>query len=68
MDFLFLYYRYNTHLLPLYCLYNPVIIFVFFFFDSGKRKPDPEFYLEVVEHLGVEPCDCVFIDDRFVSF
>ncbi|KAJ0256742.1 Flavin mononucleotide hydrolase 1 [Hirschfeldia incana] len=31
---------------------------------TGKRKPDPEFYLEVVEHLGVEPCDCVFIDDR----
>lgn len=38
-------------------------------FNSGKRKPDPEFYLEVVQHLGVEPCDCVFIDDRFlVSF
>jgi len=31
---------------------------------SGKRKPDPEFYLEVVGHLGVEPCDCIFIDDR----
>lgn len=31
MDFLFLYYRYNTHLLPLYCLYDPVIIFVFVF-------------------------------------
>ncbi|XP_018442361.1 flavin mononucleotide hydrolase 1, chloroplatic [Raphanus sativus] len=31
---------------------------------TGKRKPDPEFYLEVVQHLGVEPCDCVFIDDR----
>ncbi|CAN7128896.1 unnamed protein product [Brassica rapa subsp. narinosa] len=32
--------------------------------NTGKRKPDPEFYLEVVEHLGVEPCECVFIDDR----
>nr|AAM63745.1 unknown [Arabidopsis thaliana] len=31
---------------------------------AGKRKPDPEFYLEVVGHLGVEPCDCIFIDDR----
>uniref|UniRef100_A0A1J3DC59 Bifunctional epoxide hydrolase 2 n=3 Tax=Noccaea caerulescens TaxID=107243 RepID=A0A1J3DC59_NOCCA len=32
--------------------------------NLGKRKPDPEFYLTVVEHLGVEPCDCIFIDDR----
>ncbi|XP_023644168.1 flavin mononucleotide hydrolase 1, chloroplatic isoform X3 [Capsella rubella] len=32
--------------------------------NAGKRKPDPEFYLEVVGHLGVEPCDCIFIDDR----
>ncbi|KAG7590902.1 HAD-like superfamily [Arabidopsis suecica] len=31
---------------------------------SGKRKPDPDFYREVVGHLGVEPCDCIFIDDR----
>lgn len=30
----------------------------------GKRKPDPEFYLEVVRHLQVEPADCIFIDDR----
>ncbi|XP_010539484.1 PREDICTED: uncharacterized protein LOC104813550 [Tarenaya hassleriana] len=30
----------------------------------GKRKPDPDFYLKVVKHLGVEPCDCIFIDDR----
>ncbi|KAL1187688.1 Flavin mononucleotide hydrolase 1, chloroplatic [Cardamine amara subsp. amara] len=30
----------------------------------GKRKPDPKFYLEVVGHLGVEPSDCIFIDDR----
>lgn len=35
---------------------------------SGKRKPDPEFYLTVVEHLGVEPCDCIFIDDRLGIF
>ncbi|XP_016476825.2 flavin mononucleotide hydrolase 1, chloroplatic-like [Nicotiana tabacum] len=30
----------------------------------GKRKPDPEFYLEVVKHLNVEASNCVFIDDR----
>lgn len=34
------------------------------FYLSGKRKPDPDFYLEVVGHLGVEPCHCIFIDDR----
>ncbi|CAH8392470.1 unnamed protein product [Eruca vesicaria subsp. sativa] len=33
-------------------------------YPYGKRKPDPEFYLKVVEHLGVESCDCLFIDDR----
>ncbi|XP_010430065.1 PREDICTED: uncharacterized protein LOC104714407 isoform X2 [Camelina sativa] len=32
--------------------------------NAGKRKPDPEFYLEVVRHLGVEPSHCIFIDDR----
>lgn len=36
MDFLFLYYRYNTHLLPLYCLYDPVIIFVFFLIQEKE--------------------------------
>ncbi|GLT95499.1 hypothetical protein SLE2022_131780 [Rubroshorea leprosula] len=30
----------------------------------GKRKPDPNFYLEVLEHLGVDPASCIFIDDR----
>ncbi|CAM9003152.1 unnamed protein product [Rhodiola kirilowii] len=30
----------------------------------GKRKPDPEFYVEVLRHLQVEPADCIFIDDR----
>lgn len=32
---------------------------------SGKRKPDPEFYLEALRHLKVEPASCIFIDDRF---
>ncbi|XP_007029479.2 PREDICTED: uncharacterized protein LOC18599440 isoform X1 [Theobroma cacao] len=30
----------------------------------GKRKPDPYFYLAVVEHLKVDPVSCIFIDDR----
>ncbi|CAI8613238.1 unnamed protein product [Vicia faba] len=30
----------------------------------GKRKPDSEFYMEVVRHLEVDPADCIFIDDR----
>ncbi|KAJ0014700.1 hypothetical protein Pint_21319 [Pistacia integerrima] len=31
---------------------------------KGKRKPDPDFYLEVVRHLKVDSGDCIFIDDR----
>ncbi|KAE8009871.1 hypothetical protein FH972_006280 [Carpinus fangiana] len=30
----------------------------------GKRKPDPDFYLEVLSHLKVDPANCIFIDDR----
>ncbi|XP_076903939.1 flavin mononucleotide hydrolase 1, chloroplatic-like [Bidens hawaiensis] len=30
----------------------------------GKRKPDPQFYSEVLQHLDTEPQNCVFIDDR----
>ncbi|KAL2465000.1 Haloacid dehalogenase-like hydrolase (HAD) superfamily protein [Abeliophyllum distichum] len=30
----------------------------------GKRKPDPDFYLDVLKHLKVEPANCVFVDDR----
>ncbi|WJX77434.1 Flavin mononucleotide hydrolase 1, chloroplatic [Trifolium repens] len=30
----------------------------------GKRKPDTEFYTEVVRHLEVDPSYCIFIDDR----
>ncbi|XP_078150833.1 haloacid dehalogenase-like hydrolase (HAD) superfamily protein [Carex rostrata] len=33
----------------------------------GKRKPSPDSYKEVVNHLGVEPSNCVFIDDRMVN-
>ena len=31
---------------------------------TGVRKPDPQAYLGAVEALGVEPADCLFIDDR----
>ncbi|GFS30179.1 haloacid dehalogenase-like hydrolase (HAD) superfamily protein [Actinidia rufa] len=31
---------------------------------TGKRKPEPDFYLEVLRHLDVEPVSCIFIDDR----
>ncbi|XP_038889795.1 flavin mononucleotide hydrolase 1, chloroplatic [Benincasa hispida] len=31
---------------------------------NGKRKPDPEFYLEALRHLKVEPASCIFVDDR----
>ncbi|XP_057801741.1 flavin mononucleotide hydrolase 1, chloroplatic-like isoform X1 [Salvia miltiorrhiza] len=29
----------------------------------GKRKPDPDFYMDMLKHLKVEPTCCVFIDD-----
>ncbi|KAL6976974.1 Flavin mononucleotide hydrolase 1, chloroplatic [Sarracenia purpurea var. burkii] len=31
---------------------------------TGKRKPEPEFYFDVLRHLDVEPGSCIFIDDR----
>ncbi|XP_054801812.1 flavin mononucleotide hydrolase 1, chloroplatic isoform X1 [Prosopis cineraria] len=31
---------------------------------NGKRKPDPEFYMEVLGHLKVDPSNCIFMDDR----
>ncbi|KAJ0644799.1 putative HAD superfamily, haloacid dehalogenase-like hydrolase [Helianthus annuus] len=34
----------------------------------GKRKPDPLFYSEVLQHLDTEPQNCVFIDDRYSSY
>lgn len=30
----------------------------------GKRKPEADFYEEVLKHLNVEPGNCIFIDDR----
>lgn len=31
--------------------------------DVGLHKPQPEIYLLACERLGVEPSDCVFVDD-----
>ena len=31
--------------------------------DVGLHKPQPEIYLLACERLGVEPGDCVFVDD-----
>ncbi|KAK9919263.1 hypothetical protein M0R45_027872 [Rubus argutus] len=31
---------------------------------NGKRKPDPEFFLEVVRDLKVDAASCIFVDDR----
>ncbi|KAJ4795505.1 Haloacid dehalogenase-like hydrolase (HAD) superfamily protein [Rhynchospora pubera] len=33
----------------------------------GKRKPSPDSYNEVVNQLGVEPSNCVFVDDRMTN-
>ncbi|KAJ0973056.1 hypothetical protein J5N97_021015 [Dioscorea zingiberensis] len=33
----------------------------------GKRKPEPDSYAEVLEQLGVDPANCVFIDDRLTN-
>ncbi|KAJ4848337.1 Flavin mononucleotide hydrolase 1, chloroplatic [Turnera subulata] len=31
---------------------------------TGKRKPDPDFYLDALRLLEVDPENCIFIDDR----
>ncbi len=31
---------------------------------TGLRKPDRRAYLHAAEHLGVDPTECTFIDDR----
>ncbi|ACU40690.1 HAD family hydrolase [Actinosynnema mirum] len=35
--------------------------------DLGVIKPDPEVWRLLAERLGVEPGDCVFLDDRQVN-
>jgi putative hydrolase of the HAD superfamily len=32
-------------------------------FDVGLAKPDPRYFLHVVEALGIEPAEAVFVDD-----
>ena len=32
--------------------------------DAGLAKPDPRFYFVLMERLGVEPENCLFIDDK----
>jgi len=34
---------------------------------QGLRKPAPEAFAAVCEHLGVPPSSCVFVDDRAVN-
>ena len=41
---------------------------IILFPHAGKRKPEPDFYLEVLRHLDVEPASCIFIDDRLILF
>ena len=31
--------------------------------EVGMRKPDPEIFLRAAEMLGLEPTECVFVDD-----
>ena len=36
--------------------------------DVEKKKPDPAAFLLAAERLGVEPKDCVVIEDAFYLF
>lgn len=31
--------------------------------EEGVKKPDPEIYLRACKRLGVEPSECLFVDD-----
>ncbi len=37
---------------------------LFFSFQFGTKKPDPAIFTAVAEQLGVEPQECLFIDDK----
>lgn len=30
----------------------------------GVRKPDPRFFLRILDRIGRDPADCLFVDDR----
>ena len=34
---------------------------------AGVRKPDPRIYLMMCEKLGLEPADCVYLDDLGIN-
>ena len=60
-------YVYLERMLPAFWLScsHSTILNALFTMHPGKRKPDPDFYLAVVEHLKVDPASCIFIDDRY---
>jgi len=43
-----------------YAPFEPVLLS----WEVGKLKPDPLIYTHMLEALQVEPCECIFIDDR----
>lgn len=53
----------TTWILPSLAENDPILPY-----NSGKRKPDPNFYLEALSHLKVDAANCIFIDDRLYSF
>lgn len=37
---------------------------VFFSNELGVRKPDPRFYERIIEEMGVDASECLFVDDK----
>jgi putative hydrolase of the HAD superfamily len=35
--------------------------------DLGVAKPDPEIWAALLQRLGADPADCVFLDDRQIN-
>lgn len=40
---------------------------VFWSFQTGKRKPDPESYQLVMNASGITPSSCIFVDDSLIN-
>ncbi len=34
---------------------------------AGVRKPDPRIYLMMCDHLGLEPAQCIYLDDLGIN-
>ncbi|MGO8959949.1 MAG: HAD family hydrolase [Streptosporangiaceae bacterium] len=49
--------EYPRHIFP--DMFDAVVISS----EVGMRKPEPQIFLHAVEHLGLSPQQCVFIDD-----